>query len=187
VLTCIQGQHFCITTPVIRFHRYNKDAKPINWYRAKLILYFPWYDEDRVQYATYEEHYNSVRPLVLANKSRYSQADVDDIEVDENGPPEHLWNEIAPSAEESRSHSLQEGSETLAELSQEDLQEESGSGPTGLSMKFEVSAIKREIPANEYRRLLRQLNAKQRDIIVHHRSSNCIETGAVCKTLLCIP
>jgi len=98
-----------------------------------------------------------------------------------------LWNEIAPSAEESRSHSLQEGSETLAELSQEDLQEESGSGPTGLSMKFEVSAIKREIPANEYRRLLRQLNAKQRDIIVHHRSSNCIETGAVCKTLLCIP
>jgi len=111
---------------VIRFHRYNKDAEPTNWYRAKLMLYFPWYDEDRDllgQYATYEEHYNSVCPLVLANESRYSQADVDDIEVDENGPPEHLWNEIAPSAEESRSHSLQEGSETLAELSQEDLRD----------------------------------------------------------------
>jgi len=49
---------------VIRFHRYSKDAEPINWYRAKLMLYFPWYDEDRVQYATYEEHYNSVRPLI---------------------------------------------------------------------------------------------------------------------------
>jgi len=54
-------------------------------------------------------------------------------------------------------------------------------------MKFEGSANKRGIPADEYGRLLRQLNAKQRDIIMHHRSSNCIETGAVCKTLLCIP
>jgi len=101
-----------------------------------------------------------------------------------------LWNEIAPSAEESRSHSLQEGSEALAELSQEDLQDilkESGSGPTGLGMKFEGSANNQEIPADEYRRLLRQLNGKQRDIMMHHRSSNCIETGAVCKTLLCIP
>jgi len=32
---------------IIRFHRYNKDAEPINWYRAKLMLYFPWYDKDR--------------------------------------------------------------------------------------------------------------------------------------------
>ena len=42
---------------IIRFHRYNKDAEPTNWYRAKLMLYFPWYDEDRDllgQYATYE-------------------------------------------------------------------------------------------------------------------------------------
>ena len=90
---------------------------------------------------------------------RYSQADVDDIEVEENGPPEHLWNEIAPSAEESRSHSLQEGSEILTELSQEDLQanvdilNESGSGTTGLSMRFKGSANKQEIPAGE--RLLR--------------------------------
>ena len=27
---------------VIRFRRYNKDAEP---YRAKLMLYYPWYDE----------------------------------------------------------------------------------------------------------------------------------------------
>jgi len=117
-----------------------------------------------------------VRPLVPANESRYSQADVDDIEVDENSPPEHLWNEIAPSAEESRLHSLQEGSKTLTEFSQEDLQANlgilkiSGSGSTGLSMRFEGSANKQEIPADEYRRLLRQLKAKQKDIVMHHHS-----------------
>ena len=30
---------------VIRFRRYNKDAEPSNWYRAKLMLYYPWCDE----------------------------------------------------------------------------------------------------------------------------------------------
>ena len=76
----------------------------------------------------------------------------------------------------SRSHFLQEGSEILIELSQEDLQanldilNESGSGPTGLSMRFEGSANKQEIPADEHRRLLRQLNAMQKDIVMYHRS-----------------
>ena len=36
----------CKREAVIRFHRYNKDAEPTNWYRAKLMLYFPWYNED---------------------------------------------------------------------------------------------------------------------------------------------
>jgi len=30
----------------IRFRKYNKDADANNWYRAKLMLYYPWYDED---------------------------------------------------------------------------------------------------------------------------------------------
>ena len=45
---------------VIRFRRYNKDAEPSNWYRAKLMLYCPWYDEQvdlLGGYSTYEEHY----------------------------------------------------------------------------------------------------------------------------------
>ena len=32
---------------------------------------------------------------VLANKSKYSQANVDDVDIDENGLPEHLWSHIA--------------------------------------------------------------------------------------------
>ena len=105
------------------------------------MLYFPWYDEDSDLlggYVTYQEDYNNVHPTVLSNECKYSQANVDDIEVDENSPPEHLWREVAPSTEASRSHSLHEGSETLTELSQEDLQDNSdllnasGSGPAGL-------------------------------------------------------
>lgn len=139
------------------------------------MLYFPWYNEDTDLLGGYAS-YNNVHPIVLANESKYSQADVDNIEADENGPPEHLWSEIAPSTEESRSHSLQEGSETFTELSQEDLQDNfdllnaSGSGPTSLSMRFGSSANKQEIPADEYRRLPRQLNAKQSTTVMFQRN-----------------
>ena len=58
---------------VIRFRRYNKDAEPSNWYRAKLMLYYPWYDEHADllgEYDTYEEHYTHVKSVVLANESK---------------------------------------------------------------------------------------------------------------------
>ena len=60
---------------IIRFRRYNKDGEPSNWYRAKLMLYFPWYNEDTDLlggYATYEEHYRHVHATVVANESKYS-------------------------------------------------------------------------------------------------------------------
>ena len=78
---------------VIRFRRYNKDAEPSNWYRAKLMLYFPWYNEQLDLlggYATYEEHYNHVYRVVLDNESKYSQTDADSVNIDENDPPGHL-------------------------------------------------------------------------------------------------
>ena len=57
-----------------------------------------------------------VRATVLKNEAKYSQTDVEDIDFDEDGPPEHLWSQIAPSTEESRSQSLAEGSEPLTEV-----------------------------------------------------------------------
>ena len=111
---------------VIRFRRYNKDAEPSNWYRTKLMLYFPWYNEQTdllSGYSTYEEHYNHVKSIVLANENKYSQTDVDSVDIEEDGPPEHLWSQIAPTTEESRVQSLAEGSELLTEISQEDLRD----------------------------------------------------------------
>ena len=60
---------------------------------------------------------------VYTNESKYTREDVDSIDVDENGPPEHLWDNIAPSTEEQRLHSLAEGSKQLTEVSQQDLQD----------------------------------------------------------------
>ena len=79
---------------VIRFRKYNKDAEPSNWYRAKLMLYYLWYDEHTDLlggYSTYEEHYRHVYDVVHRNECKYTQADIEDIQIDDDGPPEHLY------------------------------------------------------------------------------------------------
>ena len=61
-----------------------------------------------------------MKTVVQTNENKYTKADIENVEVDEDGPPEHLWNSIAPSTEESRMHSMAEGSEQLTEDSQQD-------------------------------------------------------------------
>ena len=54
---------------VIRFRKYNKES---NWYRAKLMLYYPWYNEQTDLlggYSSYAEHYRHVSTDVYANES----------------------------------------------------------------------------------------------------------------------
>ena len=162
---------------VIRFRKYNKETDPSNWYRAKLMLYYPWFDEQADllgRYATYEEHYRHVKTIVQTNESKYTKADIDDIddiEVDADGPPEHLWNSIAPSTEESRMQSMVEGSEQLTEVSQQDLRDNESiltSGPN-LHVRFESAAKQIEIPPDQYREYMRGLNEQQRSIVMFHR------------------
>ena len=141
------------------------------------MLYYPWYDEHSDLlggYETYEQHYTHVKSVVLANESKYSHTSIEDIEVDENGPPEHLWSLIAPSTEASRSQSLAEGSEPLTEVSNEDLQDNANilsSGTTAnLHVRFDGATNQQVIPADQYREMLRELNDKQRSIVMFHRN-----------------
>ena len=105
---------------VIRFRRYNKDAEPSHWYRAKLMLYYPWYNEDADLlggYLTHEEHYVNVRSIVVEHKSMFSLSDVEDMDFDIDGRPQHLWDQVAPSTENNRLRSNEEGSESLTNVS----------------------------------------------------------------------
>ena len=161
---------------IIRFHKYNKDAEPSNWYRAKLMLYYPWYNEhvDLLGgHATYEEHYQHAQSIVQTNEQKYSHDEVDNVNLDENGPPEHLWSQIAPSTEEARARAVAEGSQVLTDVSQEDLRDNAElmtNTTTNLHARFESASNSQEIPADEYRMLLRKLNDKQRAIVMYHRN-----------------
>ena len=109
--------------------------------------------------------------IVHTNESKYTKADIEDLEVDEDGPPEHLWDNIAPSTEESNLRSTAEGSEQLTEVSQQDLIDNQNiltSGPN-LHVRFEGAANQQEIPPDQYRQYIRELNDQQRAIVMFHR------------------
>ena len=161
---------------VIRFRKYNKDTEPSNWYRAKLMLYYPWFDEEADLlggYPTYEAHYRHVSDTVHTNESKYTKESVDELDVDENGPPEHLWNSIAPSTEEHRLQSVAEGSEQLTEVSQQDLQDNQNIlSQSSLHVRFDSSASRPEMPPEQYRQYrqyMRELNDEQQSIVIFHR------------------
>ncbi len=159
---------------VIRFRTYNKDYDSTNWFRAKLMLYYPWLNETTDLlggYSTYEEHYNHIKPIIVANEQKYTLADIEVLEVDENNIPEHAWNQIAPNTEaQSRAKSL----EHLTEVSQEDIEDNTNliisTSHGSLHTRFETAANKQEIPPSEYRELMRGLNSKQRQIVMFHRT-----------------
>ena len=79
---------------VIRFRRYNKDSDPSNWHRAKLMLYFPWYNEQSDLLGgcpTYEEHYHNVVSVVVADEKKFTISNVEDADFDvENCPHTHV-------------------------------------------------------------------------------------------------
>ena len=134
---------------VIRFRKYNKESEPSNWYRAKVMLYYPWYNEQTDLlggYSNYEEHYRHVSTAVYANESKYTKADIEDVDIDEDGPPEHLWSNIASTAE-SRAQSMAEGVEQLTEVSLQDLRDNqailtSGASTLHVSLRVPLTAKK---------------------------------------------
>ena len=137
---------------------------------------YPWYNEQTDLlggYQTYEEHYRQVQAVVHINEQEYCKSEVDNVNIDENGPPEHLWSQIAPNTEEARARALAEGSQVLTDVSQEDLRDNSAlmtTTTTSLHARFESASNTDVRAADEYRRLLRELNDKQRAIVMFHRN-----------------
>ena len=164
---------------VIRFRKYSKDADASNWYRAKLMLYFPWYDESNDLlggYATYAEHYEHVKRIVYQNEKKYTLEEVENVQIDEDSRPEHAWCQLAPTTEHSNYNAREQGDETLTDISEQDLVDNANlmasnaSNMAGLSVRLESAANPQLIAPDEYRRLMRGLNSKQRAMIMFHRN-----------------
>ena len=113
---------------------------------------------------------------VYANE--YTKADIEDVDIDEDGPPEHLWSNIAPSAEESRAQSMAEGVEQLTEVSQQDLRDNQHQVHQPC-----MSGLRVPLTAKKF--LLTNINEQQRSIVMFHRDwckKNCdsIERRQAC-------
>ena len=162
---------------IIRFHKYNKDSEPSNWYRSK-IMYFPWRNEDSdflEGHPSYKEHYDIVQRVILDNESKYTLTDVENIEADLDNTPQHAWNLLAPSTEANRARLAVQGDELLTEVSQQDLVDNaqvftSSSRSRMVAIRFDSAAKSPVIEPQLYRQMLRDLNKKQCDIVLFNRS-----------------
>ena len=107
----------------------------------------------------------------MGNETKYNLTSGEFVQYDEDGPPEHLWADIAPSTEENRTQVLQEDEEQLTHVAQEDIDDNSSliTQTSGIHARFESAANKQELPAEEYRKLLRELNQKQKEIVTGTR------------------
>ena len=130
--------------------KYNKDSDVSNWYRSKLMLYYPWYDEENDLLggcASYAEHYEQVRAVVIENENKYTNEDIENVNLDDDNRPEHAWCQIAPSTQASNAQAAEQGVETLTELAEQDLIDNanlvqgSTTGSDGLSVRYEAANL----------------------------------------------
>ena len=176
---------------IFRTHRYNVMKEREKYYHAQLLLYYPWQHESEVkgEYNTYEEHYNAVKEVIHHNSQHFEHnaEHLDDAfnQLAENGPPESIWDSVAPAIEEENVAARAEGYYAIRNLEDEDLADHNdmmlaqGNGENGdgdsnktsaLSLQYIKEAQKDIMTPTEYRRCLRSLNADQLQIVMYNRA-----------------
>ena len=168
---------------VIRFRKFNIQKEKNNYYRAKLMLYFPWRNEDTdllADYTDFESHYRGVLEQIITNEEKFNENMelIDDAIAQhaDNGPPEHAWASIAPETEHRRIIDEVEGTEVLRDMEQEDLdanaamfQNPRSEHPGEISARYDGQLRKDILQPKEYRSMVRGLNVKQREVVFYHR------------------
>ncbi len=107
--------------------RYNKDADASNWYRAKIMLYYPWYSEEIDLLGGFP---------TCQNEQNYTREEVENVLVDEDDRPEHAWCQLAPTT---NSNTREQGVDEQDLIDNANLLNSSASN-VGLSVRFESAA-----------------------------------------------
>ena len=114
---------------ILRTKRYNISKECEKYFHGQLLLYYPWCSECELKngFSTYEEHYESIKDVVDHNVRHFKQHSkyIENAfeELAENGPPESVWDAVAPTIEEDNVAARNEGFYAVQNLEEEDLAE----------------------------------------------------------------
>ena len=86
---------------ILHTRRYKTHAEPEKYYHAKLLLYYPWNNEDDIisPFTTYHESYISKQDIIHQNAERFDEDCVAfdmDLQDLENNIPQSAWEMVAP-------------------------------------------------------------------------------------------
>ncbi len=164
---------------MIRFHKFNIIKEPEKVYHSKLMLYLPWRNEETDilgGYMSFKARYDDLSDDVLANEQRYSQntSIIDEAysQLQQQGPPQHAWDQLAPGAEDQHARDQTRGGRSDHHGAEDldanaELFQRQRTAP--LLQQFTTENTQQLMSPEEYRQRMRQLNAKQRQVVDYHR------------------
>ena len=81
--------------------RYKIHAEPEKYYHAKLLLYYPWNEEDDIlsKYKSYHDSYISKQDIIHQNAQKFNEECVAfdiDLQDLENNIPQSAWEMVIP-------------------------------------------------------------------------------------------
>ena len=164
---------------IIRFPKHNMEKDSEKYYRAKLMLYSPWRQENNImgESASYFDQYRNCLEDITENAQHYTQNGPSFEEamqdLNEFGPPVHAFANVAPGVEQQNIEDEQEGNVEERHLEQQDLDENAelmmAKVDKGIGQRFDTQTDTNLMSSAEYCKKMRQLNKEQQNIVQYHR------------------
>ena len=164
---------------IIRFPKHSIEKDSEKYYRAKLMLYYPWRQENNImgESASYCDQYRNCLEDITENAQHYTQNGLSFEEamqdLNEFGPPVHAFANVAPGVEQQNIEDEQEGNVEERHLEQQDLDENAelmmAKVDNGIGQRFDTQTDTNLMSSAEYCKKMRQLNKEQQNIVQYHR------------------
>ena len=179
---------------IIRWHNFNIENESEKHYRSRLMLFVAWRDEDELKanYITYQDKYHDLIDQIKHIEERFihQEHDINDAfqHLQEVGPPQAAWDDIAPGIQEAEEIAQEEGIVDEHPMDQEDIQanidhivkDPRSSRNESVTSKYTKESNKHMLSNSEYNKYMQLLNNKQKEMVMYHRNW-CKETVSALK------
>ena len=176
---CYQGKE---TRKKRKQRRYKIHAEPEKYYHSKLLLYYPWNNEDDMisAFTTYHESYMSKQDIIHKNAKRFNEDCVAfnlELQDLENDIPQSAWEMVASNiAQDDRTKNVQ-GFCTLQNDQQEKedtrnavSHDNTRNTRDTLCMLYAKAAKRQDMNFQDYCRCVLTLNKDQCHIVMYNRA-----------------
>ena len=166
---------------ILRTQWYNVISHPEKYYHAKLLLYYPWFDEDELisGFDCYEKSYIVKQEDIVTNANKFNDnCGLFDIPPDDLGSniPQSVWESTSQMISQEDAVTKKDGFSTLQKLTEEEVND------TDLALDYNMhthhnqlvkiyskAANPKEMTFTEYCAFMQSLNSEQWHIVMYNR------------------
>ena len=161
---------------VLRLRNINKEKDPNGYFYARLLLFFPWRDEDTLSINPkdlYCQHQAAIEENAKKFNQHSEEIDFAAQRLEAEGVPEHVWDLLAPHAQQENAEANEDGPAMLRDFDQEPEDAEDVSSVdtmnSVLGKLYTREAQKQIVSTRQYRKMYQVLNEEQKKIVNFNR------------------